>query len=167
MTRWFTWEGNKQKTICREHTLVYVSSCQICKLLIWMAWKPESLCQTLLNNCLVKTQTFLTFKLSYLTLLLYLRHWFWIEIPNPKNEAGSLSKHEHQKVQCFYTQGGAASGSLKNIVEASRLAVSKTRQFFLSKPSHTKITFAARNFEKINKIVWFKTEKLCIFSIGW
>ena len=53
----------------------------------------------LLNNCVVKTQNFLTFTLLYLTTLVYLRLWFWIRMPRIKREeAKSLSKSERQKL---------------------------------------------------------------------
>ena len=53
-----------------------------------------------------------------------------------KEEAGSFSKSEHQKLQRLYTQGGAAYGSLRNLVKASNLSVSKVRQFLHPKPSY-------------------------------
>ena len=44
----------------------------------------------------------------YLTPLVYRRIWFWIRMPKLKREeAGSLSKSELQKLQKLYTQGGA------------------------------------------------------------
>ena len=64
-------------------------------------------------------------------------------------EAGSLSKYERQKLQRLYTQGAAAYGSVHNLAKASRLPVSKVRQFFRSKYSYTKFTLAARKFERI------------------
>ena len=42
-------------------------------------------------------------------------------------EAGSLSKSERQKLQRLYTQGGAAYGSVRNLVKASNLSASKVR----------------------------------------
>ena len=44
-------------------------------------------------------------------------------------ERGSwaLSKSERQKLQRLYTQGGAAYGSVRNLVKASNLSVSKVR----------------------------------------
>ena len=44
-------------------------------------------------------------------------------------EAGSLSKSGRQKLQKLYTQGAAAYGSVRNLVKASNLSVSKWRQF--------------------------------------
>ena len=50
-------------------------------------------------------------------------------------ETGSwiLSKYERQKLQRLYTQGAAADGSVRNLAKASRLPVSKVRQFFLQR----------------------------------
>ena len=96
-----------------------------------MVEKLEFSCRTLLNNCcVVRTQTFQTFTLLYLTPLVYLRLWFCIRMPKLKRaEAGSLSKSERQRLQRLYTQGGAAYGSVRNLVKASILSVSKVRQF--------------------------------------
>ncbi len=47
-------------------------------------------------------------------------------------EAGSLSKCERQNLQRLYTQGAAAYGSVRNLAKASRLPVSKVRQFLHS-----------------------------------
>ena len=56
---------------------------------------------------------------------------------------------ERQKLQRLYTQGAAAYGSLRNLVKASRLPVSKVRQFSHSKASHTKYTLATRKFKRM------------------
>ena len=51
-------------------------------------------------------------------------------MPKIKREkAGSPSKSERQKVQRLYTQGGAAYGSVRNLVRDSNMSVSKVRQF--------------------------------------
>ena len=72
----------------------------------------------------------------YLTLLVYLKLWFWIRMPKLKREeAGSLPKSEGQKLQKMHTQGGADFGSVRNIVKFSNLPVSKVRQLLHSKPS--------------------------------
>ena len=113
----------------------------------------------LLNICVVKTQTFQTFILLYLTPLVCLRLWFWIRMPEPKREeAGSLSKSEHQKLQRLYTQSAAAYGSVRNLVKASNLSVSKVRQFLHSKPSYTKFTLATRKFKRLKAFDRFKNE---------
>ena len=63
-------------------------------------------------------------------------------------EAGSLSKYERQKLQRLYTQGAAAYGSVRNLAKASRLPVSKVRQFLHSKDSYTKFTLAAQKIQE-------------------
>ena len=85
--------------------------------------------------------------------------WFWIRMPKlKKGEAGSLSKSEHQKLHRRYTQGGAAYGSVRNLVKASNLSVSKVRQFLHSKPSYTKFTLATRKFKRMKAFARFKNE---------
>ena len=79
-----------------------------------------------------------------------------------REEAGSLSKSERQKLQRLYTQGGAAYGSLRNLVKASNLSVSKVRQFLHSKPSYTKFTLATRKFKRMKAFVRFKNEIWCM-----
>ena len=78
-----------------------------------------------------------------------------------REEAGSLSKSERQKLQRLYTQGGAAYGSVRNLVKASSLSVSKVRQFLHSKPSYTKFTLATCFFKKMKAFARFKTEISC------
>ena len=70
-----------------------------------------------------------------------------------KEEAGSLPKKERQKLQRLYTQGAAAYGSVGNLAEASRLPVSKVRQFLYSKASYTKFTLAARKFKRMRALL--------------
>ena len=83
-------------------------------------------------------------------------------MPKPKREeAGSLSKSERQKLQRLYTQGDAAYGSMRNLVKASNLSVSKVRQFLHSKPSHTKFTYATRKFKHMKAFARFKKEIWC------
>ena len=80
-------------------------------------------------------------------------------MPKLKSEqAGSLSKSERQKLQSLYTEGGAAHGSVRNLVKASNLSVSKVRQFLLSKPSYTKFTVATRTFERMKAFARFRNE---------
>ena len=66
-----------------------------------------------------------------------------------EREAGSLSKSERQKLHRLYTQGGAAYGSVRNLVKASNLSVSKVRQLLHSKPSYTKFTLTTRKFKRM------------------
>ena len=73
-------------------------------------------------------------------------------------EAGSLSKYERQKLQRLYTQGAAAYGSVRNFAKASRLPVSKVRQFLHSKDSHTKFSLAARKLKTMRAFARFRKE---------
>ena len=61
-----------------------------------------------------------------------------------REETGSLSKSEQQKLQRLYTHSPAAYSSVRNLAKASKLPVSKVRQFLHSKDSHTKFTIATR-----------------------
>ena len=80
-----------------------------------------------------------------------------------KEEAGSLSKSERQKLQRLYTQGGAAYGSVhNNLVKASNLSVSKVRYFLDSKSSYTKFTLATRKFKRMKAFAIFKNEIWCM-----
>ena len=77
-------------------------------------------------------------------------------------EAGSLSKYERQKLQRLYTQGAAAYGSVRNLAKASRLPVSKVRQFLYSKDSYTKFNLAARKFKRMRAFARFRNEIWCM-----
>ena len=79
-----------------------------------------------------------------------------------REEAGSLSKSERQKLQRLYTQGGAAYGCVRNLVKASNLSVSKVRQFMHLKPSHTKCTLATRKIKRMKAFARFKNEIWCM-----
>ena len=79
-----------------------------------------------------------------------------------REEAGSLSKSERQKLQRLYTQGGAAYGSVRNLVKSSNLSSSKLRQFLHSKPSSTKFTLATRKFKRMKAFARFKNEFWCM-----
>ena len=75
-----------------------------------------------------------------------------------REEAGSLSKSERQKLQRLYTQGGAAYGSVCTLVKASNLSVSKVRQILHSKHSYTKFTLATRKFKQMKAFARFENE---------
>ena len=79
-----------------------------------------------------------------------------------EEEAGSLSKFERQKLQILYTQGAAAYGSVSNLAKASRLPLSKVRQFLNSKDSYTKFTLAARKFKRMRAFAKFRNKIWCI-----
>ena len=84
-------------------------------------------------------------------------------MPKPKiEESGSLSKYECQKLQRLYTEGAAAYGSVRNLAKASRLPVSKVRQFLQSKDSYTKFTLAARKFKRMRVFARFRNEIWCM-----
>ena len=77
-------------------------------------------------------------------------------------EAGSLSKYERQKLQRLYTQGAAAYDSVRNLAKASRLPVSKIRQFLHSKDSYIKFTLAAQKFKRMRAFSRFRNEMWCM-----
>ena len=77
-------------------------------------------------------------------------------------EAGSLSKYERQKLQTLHTQGAAAYDSVRKLAKASKLPVSKFRQFLHSKDSYTKFTLAARKFKRMRAFVRFRNEIWCM-----
>ena len=79
-----------------------------------------------------------------------------------KEEAGSLSKYERQKLQRLYTQGAEAYGSVRNLAKTSRLPVSQVRQFLHSKVSYTKFTLAARKFNRMRAFAKFRNEFWCM-----
>ena len=128
-----------------------------------MVCKLKFYCHTLLKNFLVKTGTFQTFTLLYLTLLVYRQLWFRIKMFQPKREgAGFLSKYERLKLQRLYTQGCGTFGSVRNSVKTSNLPKSKVRQFSISKRSYTEATLATRKFKRRKVFVRFKIEIWCM-----
>ena len=78
------------------------------------------------------------------------------------DEAGSLSKYERQTLQRLYTQGAAAYGSVRNLSKASRLPMSKVRQFLPSKDSYTKFTLAEQKFKRMRAFARFRNEFWCM-----
>ena len=77
-------------------------------------------------------------------------------------EAGSVSKHERQKLQRLYKQGAAAYGCVRNLAKISRLLVSKVRQFLHSNASYTKFTLATRKSKRMRAFARFKNEIWCM-----
>ena len=69
-----------------------------------------------------------------------------------------LSKSERQKLQWLYSQGDAAYGSVRSLVKASNLSVSRVRQFLHSEPSYTIFTLATRKFKPMKTFAEFKNE---------
>ena len=74
-------------------------------------------------------------------------------------EAGSLSKYEGKKLQRLFTQGAAAYGFVRNLAKASRLPVSKVRQFLHSKASYT---LTAQKIKRMRAFARFKNEIWCM-----
>ena len=79
-----------------------------------------------------------------------------------REEAGSLSISERQKLKRLYIEGGAAYGSVRNLVKTSNPSVSKVRQFLLLKPSYTKFTSATRKFKRRKAFARFKNDIWCM-----
>ena len=77
-------------------------------------------------------------------------------------EAVSRLKFERQKLQRLCTQGSAAYGSVRNLVKASNLSVSKVRQFFHSEPSYTTFTLATCKFKRTKAFARFKSKIWCM-----
>ena len=96
-------------------------------------------------------------------LLEYHPVYFFTRMPKVKiEEAGFVSKYEHQKLQRLYKQGSAAYGSVRNLAKTSRLPVSKVRQFLHSEASYTKFTLAACNFKKMRAFARSRKEIWCM-----
>ena len=77
-------------------------------------------------------------------------------------EDGSLSKYERQKLQRLYTQGAAAYVSVRNLAKASRLPVSKVRQFLYSKASYTNFALAIQKFKRMWAFAILRNEFWCM-----
>ena len=129
-----------------------------------MLWNLEFYCQTLLNNFVVKTQTFQTFTLLYLMLLVYL--WFpalvLIQNAGAKERGGWVlfTKWTPDAAMAVQT-AGAASGSVRNLVNASNLSVSKVGQSLHPKPFFTKFIVTTCKFNRVKAFVRFKNENWC------
>ena len=59
-------------------------------------------------------------------------------------------------------QGAAANGSVRNLAKASRLPVSKVKQFLRSKDSYTNFTLKARKFKRMTAFARFRNEIWCM-----
>ena len=62
---------------------------------------------------------------------------------------------------CTYTQGAAAYGSVHTSAKASRLPVSKVRQFLHSMASYTKFTLSPRKLRRMRAFARFRNEIWC------
>ena len=79
-----------------------------------------------------------------------------------KEELGSLSKSERQKLQRLYTQEFAEYGSVRSLAKATKLSPSKVREFLHSKTSYTRFTQATRKFKRMRAFAMFKGEIWCM-----
>ena len=79
-----------------------------------------------------------------------------------KEELGSLSNSERQKLQRIYLQGLAAYGSVRNLAEEANLSPSNIREFLHSKTSYTGFTQATRLFKRMRAFARFKNENWCM-----
>ena len=79
-----------------------------------------------------------------------------------KDESASLSKFERKKLQRLYSHTGGTDGSVRNLVKATNLPVSKVRHFLHSKLSHIKFTLATSKFKKMKAFARFKYESWCM-----
>ena len=77
-------------------------------------------------------------------------------------EAGSLSNYERQKLPSLYTQSAALYGSVRNRAKASRLPVSKVRQFLHSKASYIEFTLATVKFKRMRAFDRVRNEIWCM-----
>ena len=84
-----------------------------------------------------------------------------------KEERGSLSKSERQKLQRLYTQGFAAYGSVRNLAKAAKLSHSKVKEFLDSKTSHTRFTQATRKIKRMRAFARFKDVIWCMDLGVW
>ena len=82
-----------------------------------------------------------------------------------KEELGSLSKSERQKLQRLYTQGFAAYGSVRNVAKAANLSLLKVREFLHSKTSYTRFTQATRKIKRMRAFARFKGEIWCMVLV--
>ena len=111
-----------------------------------------------------KMLTTQTFTLINLTLLGNRRLWFWIKMRKPKREeAGFFSRKDSQQLQRLHTRG-IAHASVRNLVKASILPVSKAGQF-----SHwetfKKNSRATRKFVKMEALARIKS-RTCFMDLA-
>ena len=166
--KWFTQEGNKQKAACQSRRFsqqnVVLSSYQALNCAdLKIEWCGNWIITVTFCSTTSSLKRRRSRHLLYLTLLVYLQHWFWIHMPRTDREkAGSFSKLWRRKLQVLYTQGGAVFGSVRNLVKASNPPVSNVRQFLHSKHSYTKFAPATRKFRRIKAFARFRSELWCM-----
>ena len=122
-------------------------------------WKNLSFTLRLPSKTLVEKQMYRSFTILWLTLLLYLRLWFWTKKQKLKREEyWPLSKYERFSLQGLYNEGGAAFGSERSLVKTSNLPVVKVRQFSISKPYFTKTTPATSKLNRMETLLVSKSK---------
>ena len=110
-----------------------------------------------------KTYPYPTFTLNYLTQPASVPTLLSTVKPRvKKDELGSPSKSERQKLQRLYTQGFAAYGSVRNLAKAAKLSPSRVREFLHSKTSYTRFTQSTRKFKRMRAFTRFKNEIWCM-----
>ena len=110
-----------------------------------------------------KTYLYPIFTLLYLTQPASLPTLLSTIMPRVKKEEfGSLSESERQKLQRHYTQGFAALGSVHNLEKAAKPSPSKVGELLHSKTSYTKFTQATRKFKRMGPFARFKDEIWCM-----
>ena len=84
-------------------------------------------------------------------------------MPQPqKDGAGSLSKFELQTPQRLFTQASAAYGSMRILVSATNLPVTKVRQIVHAKRSHSKFSRATPKVRRMKAFARFTNESWCM-----
>ena len=76
---------------------------------------------------------------------------------NPREEPVRLSKCGYQNLLSLFAQSGASYGSVRNLVKAGNLSVSKVRQILHSKP-YTKLNLAMPKVKRMKVFDRFKNE---------
>ena len=84
-----------------------------------------------------------------------------------REEVGSLSNFEHQKLQRMYTQGGAARRSVQNLVKAFRLPASKLRQSLHSKLSYTEIILTTSKLKRFKVFDRFRKKGVWLWHLSY
>ena len=85
------------------------------------------------------------------------------QMPRKKTEeTGCLSNYERRKLQKLYSQGGAAYGSVQNLVKASKVPISEVRHFLYSKTSYPRFSQSTRNFRRMKAFARLGNEGWCM-----
>ena len=79
-----------------------------------------------------------------------------------KEELGSLSNSQREKLHRLYTQGFAAYGSVRSLAKAAKLSPSKAREFLHSTTSYTTFTQETCKFKKMKVFARFEGEIWCM-----